>query len=29
MSMGEALVLVFIITAFVTFGATLGWLSHR
>jgi len=29
MSMGEAVVLVFIIAAFVTFGATLGWLSHR
>jgi len=29
MSVGETAVLVFIIAAFVTFGATLGWLSHR
>jgi hypothetical protein len=29
MSMGEAMVLVFIIAVFVTFGATLGWLSHH
>ena len=29
MSMGEAVVLVLIIAAFATFGATLGWLSHH
>jgi hypothetical protein len=29
MSIGEAMVLVFIISAFVTFGATPGWPSHR
>ena len=29
MSIGETAVLVFIIAAFVTFGVTLGWLSHR
>jgi hypothetical protein len=28
MSIGETMVLVLIISAFVTFGATLGWLSH-
>jgi hypothetical protein len=29
MSAGEIAVLVFIIGAFVIFGTTLGWLSHR
>ena len=29
MSFGEALALAVIIGVFVTFGATLGWLSHH
>lgn len=29
MSIGEVLVLAFIIGAFVTFGVTLAWLSHQ
>ncbi len=29
MSVEEAAVLGFIIAAFLVFGATLGWLSHR
>ena len=29
MTMGETVLLVFIIAVFVSIGATLGWLSHH